>query len=1394
MSTPNKNKHSDKSSGDNSDCFVDETTHLTAENGSGSSKFQSHSGHTSDQDSKDAHIHVKGGDANQNPLIEDDDQVSPTETAYERAYTINVIHYWYALKHACKLRKKKDEPLKLEDLPLLGKTEEVSHKIIELEAAYNKYKANHEEPSLFWPILRVFWRRCFKEQFIVILYCAAKILFTLFLSQILENVQAGNKEAAYHWAYYLFAATIIGVYTHHFSFFQGYKMVTQLRPALIGMIYRKINRLSYFSINQVSIGKIVNIAANDLNILEFQTFFVFYLVISPLVLGASLAILWSLVGPACLTGIAFIFLNWPIQYYLSQLGGKYVGQKNPITDERVKLTNEMIEGIRLLKMYGWEQQYAESIAKTRTKEVALLTKLGYCDYFGGHMLARLAPAFGSFIIFLTYYYMGGTLTASKVYSTIIMLSFLRSATVLYSSTSLRFIAEIRLTFKRIIQLLEVAELDHNKRSEINRPVDPRNGVEFENFYAYWGEKKATEPGVPETLTFENPTLKNINFTVKRGTLCAIVGRIGCGKSTALMSFFDEVPKTTGSLKYAGRLAYVEQETVIYPGTLRSNILFGRPYDERKYKKIVEACCMLDDFKEFPCGDLTEIGEKGVNLSGGQKARTSLARALYSDADVYLLDDPLSAVDTKVAKNLFAKAIRGVLRDKTVILATHQVHFAREAEKVVVLDNGQVKAEGTIDEIIRQDASIMSIFETRNRKASADVTGEQRKSQGERSSHGSRSSQGSQSYRSIVADDEASDEEPLIKKIDAASDAQKEEKGKLISQEKDESSEVGWSTYWYYLKHAGSFWYVLFFVINLVSIELLYVSYNRLLGYWTEGTWTADFTLKILGFIIIAFVLALALREVLFVNFGINASRTLHNKILHRVMNAVIEFFDTNPSGRILNRFSNDVGVLDRFLLQVQNEVIDALFYFSAILATVCVILPWLVLPACALITIILLLVQLLKKFIIQGRGLELLTRSPIYSLFSLTLSGLVSIRVYSQENRFIRDFTHLLNRNARAFSFYYDTVRVFAFWCDFSAGIFACVGIALLLYMDTLDPALMGLTCCYLLSVTDHVQFAMRQTLTHIMQMASTERLKTYTAIPQEAALTLPTDEVLTHNKAWPSQGQVEFNNVYMKYRKNTEHVLKGLTFTAQSAEKIGCVGRTGAGKSSIIQALFRMVEVDKQAVPDSCIRIDGVDTGIIGLHTIRKNISIIPQTPFIFMGTVRKNLDPLKEHSDEAIISALQETNLWDYIKTLPNGLDTDMSNASSVFSVGQKQLICLARTLLQNNKILVLDEATANVDFETDNFIQSKIMDKFKDSTIFTIAHRLSTVANYDRVLVMSKGRAIELDHPYKLLVKEIGDDKITRTDGVFASMVLNTGAKHSAVIFEIAKKSYYDKQTPQ
>lgn len=1393
-----------------------------------------------------------------------DDPVSKTPSNYERTSFLNVLHFFFAVKEIFKIRKKAaTKPVTMKDLPFLGVQEEVNHKIIALEEAYAKYRSKNSKTSLFWPILRIFWTKLLTIQISVLFYNASKMLFTLFLSQLLQRIEEGDKGEAYKWAGALFAAVFVGIYANHQTFFQGARLVGQLKPALIGMIYRKINKISFYSINQVSIGKIVNIAANDLNSFEYDLTYVFYLILAPFVLAGALGLLWSLFGVYCLPGVGCILIVWPVQARFAKVSEKYAEAKNNVTDERVRLTNEMIENIRLLKIYAWDMEFERLISNSREKEIKLLRKLGYTEYFGGHMLSKLAPAIGTFLIFISYQLSGHTLTTDKVYSAVIMLSFLRGATVYFASVGFKFVVEAKLTFERVRQILDMDELNFGSQSTHEPPRNPQNSVEFCDFTASWGESVAMsqenkpskryqlgditkkfkkgknnkgkvfqrEVRTRRTATYELKALSNINISVEQGTLCCLIGKVGCGKSTLLMSFFNEVPKTTGELRYSGRIAYVEQEVSIYPGSARSNVVFGRPYDQNRYQKVVEACCLEDDFKHFPNGDLTEIGERGVNLSGGQKARISLARAVYSDAEIYLLDDPLSAVDTKVAKNLFRNVIRGILREKTVILATHQVHFAKEAEKIVVLEDGKIKAQGNLREIILQNEALLEIFITaKKRKAARPSAGkalsieninvptfvnvEKMKSPMARNEP-----QDSIKLEQIAEenenenDDDDDDDEDEGGKVERKET--KEERGKLVHEENEAANRVSFKTYLYYLKNAGNVFLLLLFFLILASVETLNVLYGWFLGYWSDGMWTANKSMIVLGSIIGGLILALVIRELFFVNISLRASQRIHQRAIKTVVKATVEFFDTNPVGRILNRFSNDMGVLDQGLVSVQNDLLDDSLYFISLLITVWIIIPWLLLPGVVLFAFFGVLIKLGKKAITEGKKLELLTRSPVYSLFSQTLSGVVSIRAYDQRTRFIREFTTLLNTNTRAYNYYYDSARAFGFYCDFFSGIFACAGISILLAFSDLNPSQIGLACSYLISITEYIQWAIRQILMHTMLMSSTARIKSYNDIPQEGALVLPRDkqiarslENLSSNKillesnpialttnnnenpTWPSKGEIQFNDVYMKYREGTEHILKGISFTIKPGEKIGCVGRTGAGKSSIIQALFRMIELDKTASPHSSIMIDGEDISKLGLHTLRQNISIIPQIPCVFSGSVRRNLDPLNVYTEEQVINALQETGLWDYVKSLPQGLNTEMNNSSSVFSVGQKQLICFARALLQKNKILVLDEATANVDFETDNFIQKLLMEKFKGSTIFTIAHRLSTIANYDKVLVLDQGKVVEFDHPYLLLVRGIRDRSITNSHGVFSSMVLNTGMKHSAVILEIARTSFFKK----
>jgi ATP-binding cassette subfamily C (CFTR/MRP) protein 4 len=487
-----------------------------------------------------------------------------------------------------------------------------------------------------------------------------------------------------------------------------------------------------------------------------------------------------------------------------------------------------------------------------------------------------------------------------------------------------------------------------------------------------------------------------------------------------------------------------------------------------------------------------------------------------------------------------------------------------------------------------------------------------------------------------------------------------------------------------------------------------------------------------------------------------------------------------------------MGVLDSFLPMASLDVVDLIALVIALLLTLAIFVPWTLLPTGGAIVVIIFLIYFFYPSIKQTRNYELISRSPLYSQFSATLSGIIIIRSYKQVEHINEKFRDYLNNNLKGTYSYSVTSRVLGFYVDLAYNIAGIGNIFLLLAVGGDGAATASFGLILIVSVTGILQYTIRQMIQTHLLMASAARIQSYCETPSEAAITLPEDEKVK-KEGWPQKGEIDLNKVYMRYRPDTDYVIRDLSLHANSGEKIGCIGRTGAGKSSIIQILFRMVEIDKngEGTQDSSIKIDNVDTQSLGLHLLRNSISIIPQTPFIFRGSVKKNLDPIGTHSDEDLWRALEDVNLKEHVENLDDKLNTDMTNASSVFSVGQKQLVCLARTLLKQSKVLVLDEATANVDLQTDNFIQQKIMEKFSQCTLFTIAHRLSTIANYDKVLVLDKGKKVEFDRPYKLLVKNIGDETITNEQGHFASMVLNTGAKTAQEIFNVAKEHFEKKE---
>ncbi|KAG8328053.1 Canalicular multispecific organic anion transporter 1 [Homalodisca vitripennis] len=879
-----------------------------------------------------------------------------------------------------------------------------------------------------------------------------------------------------------------------------------------------------------------------------------------------------------------------------------------------------------------------------------------------------------------------------------------------------------------------------------------------------------------------PTLRNITLKIKPGQLVAVVGAVGSGKSSLISAFLGEIHKISGYVNTKGRIAYVPQQAWIQNATARENILFGSKVDNKKYLNTVKACALIQDFEMLPGGDSTEIGEKGINLSGGQKQRVSLARAVYNDADIYLLDDPLSAVDSHVGKHIFENVIgpTGVLKNKTRILVTHSVTFLNQVDNIVVLKAGEITEMGTFKELLAKkgefsdflvqhitstndpelETEIEEMIDDDNDKAVLKTKLKLSRSESVVSAALSRSASTKSallsrcgSSKSALLSRSGSARSALITDSsipeDTGCDQSRFNLDKLIQTEKTETGSVKWSVYGHYIKSAGIIISLSTLSFQILS-QALAVTANMWLSAWTKDSTAVvdgvqdlqkrNFYLEIytmLGFgqMVFAVISAVTLA------FGtILASKYLHASMLSNILRCPMSFFDTTPTGRIVNRFGKDVDVLD---ITLPTSISNTLSMTSIVLGAL-VVISWSTPIFLVVIFPVGLIYYVLQKVYVatsrQLKRIESVSRSPIFSHFSESISGASSIRAYGVEKRFIKTLEDRVDANQvclypsivsnRWLSVRLETVgNVLIFF----AALFAVLG------RDELDSGIVGLSISYALQITSILNYAVRMASEVETNIVSVERIKEYAEVPQEAAW----ETQVKPNPEWPSKGTVSFKNYQVRYRKGLELVLKGVTFTVHGGEKIGIVGRTGAGKSSLTLCLFRILEA-----AGGHIYIDGQDISEIGLGDLRSKLTIIPQDPVLFSGTLRQNLDPFEMHSDSDVWQALKLAHLGEFTETLSDGLFHTIAEGGENLSVGQRQLICLARALLRKTQVLILDEATAAIDLETDDLIQQTIRREFRNCTVLTIAHRLNTIMDSDRVLVLDKGTISEFESPLSLL----------------------------------------------
>ncbi|XP_041776524.1 multidrug resistance-associated protein 1-like isoform X3 [Anopheles merus] len=1150
----------------------------------------------------------------------------------------------------------------------------------------------------------------------------------------------------------LFAASLLlallnGQYYYN-TFLSGFR----IRTGLVSAIYRKALRISSAAKKDTTVGEIVNLMAVDAQRFFELTSYMHILWSGVLIIALCVYLLYDILGAAVFAGLGVMILITPVSGVIAtKMRDAQVAQMK-IKDDRVKKMNEILGGIKVLKLYAWEPSFQDNILTVRKEEIGILKRMAYYGA-GIYFTFTIAPFLVTLVSFAVYVLMDeeNILDPQTAFVSLALFNILRFPLGMLPMM-VTFSMQAWVSVKRIDKFLNSAELDPSNVS--NNKSDEALTIKDGTFS--WGD--------------ETPTLKNINLSLRKGQLSAIVGTVGTGKSSLISALLGEMEKISGHVNTDGSIAYVPQQAWIQNATLRDNILFGKAFDQRKYDNVIDCCALRPDLEMLPGGDSTEIGEKGINLSGGQKQRVALARAVYADAEVYLFDDPLSAVDAHVGKHIFEKVIgpSGMLVGKSRLLVTHGISYLPFVENIFVVKDGEISESGSYQQLLDQkgafaefltqhiqeldeaDEDEIKLIQETLKDETAQRIVERSLSIRSGRSGGSNSSIRKKRISRQESKASAKKEDPIIQNLDKAT---------LIEKEESATGAVTWAVYKKYVTAIGfqfGFWSVVFSAINQGSG----IYSSMWLTDWSEDpeaitdTSVRDMYLGVYGALGGVQSIALFIGSVLLALGCLKAAEESHNKLLESSMHMPMSFFDTTPLGRIINRFSKDVDVVDNILPATIRAWLLMLFSVIGVFVVIGISTPIFL----AIVPPLMIIYYFVQRFYIetsrQLKRLESVTRSPIYSHFGESIGGQSTIRAYAQQERFIRESEHRVDYNQLVT---YPTILANR-WLGVRLEIIGSLVILFaalfaILARDTIGQATVGLSISYALQISNVLSFLVRMTAEVETNIVAIERLEEYTVLPREAEW-----QKGTVDKAWPVEGKVEFKDYQIRYREGLDLVIRGISLNVRGGEKIGIVGRTGAGKSSLTLGLFRIVEA-----AGGQIIIDGLDISKMGLHQLRSRLTIIPQDPVLFSGTLRANVDPFKSYSDDQVWKALELSHLKTFVKGLTAGLDHEIAENGENLSVGQRQLVCLARAILRKTKVLILDEATAAVDLETDDLIQKTIRTEFADCTILTIAHRLNTILDSDRVLVLDKGLVAECDSPQNLLANR---------DSIFHSMAKNAG----------------------
>ncbi|KAG7398177.1 hypothetical protein PHYBOEH_011500 [Phytophthora boehmeriae] len=1251
------------------------------------------------------------------------------------------------------------------------------------------------------PVAVAFMRTFKREIFVVLANCFVYIFglsMQSYVAQAILQFLAGEENRFHVGGYWLLlimaVVSILAIGSLNYAFFFSSRTGANMRSLVMDLIYQKSLRLSCVARQEYSTGEVLTLMSVDTERVFSVMMECPWVVVGPVSFIISLVLIGLLFDLASAAGGALTLI---IISAISVRFGNVIAHVQhdllSVIDERVRVTSESLQGIRVMKFYAWEESLARRVEIIRDKEIALLRKFHYYHVTNTVMLF-LTPAFLSGVTLGIYLSINGSISVIDAFTLIAMVNICRTA-LIQLPVAISGLSQARIAFARIDRYLSSNEygqvmLENGAPDEqiAGSPIQRVGTILVRDANFEWplpsssadvllvtsvleddvdcthsladmsnrmlelnrsGSLSITAPR-PSTTTSgaaaglitseieaqQSFRLDGVNLEIEPGSLIMIIGSVGSGKSSLLNGLLGEMTLKRGSVDVRGDISYVSQDTWIRNMNVRDNILFEEPFDAEHYETVLEASQLAMDLHALPHGDRTEIGERGINLSGGQKARVAIARAMYRwNYDILLLDDPLSAVDPHVAHAIFDECVMGLAKNKTRVLVLNSHYdLLTRADKVLVIRDGTIAGDGTYSEVAAMFPELVAATDVAVNSGTVPRSSEDQLE---------------------MANEDATSvpEKPPVYAVPAVVDepthlTKEEDVGQLIQEEDRVKGTVTADVYKTYFNESGmnGLVVILLVVLFYTGSQAVRVVVDWWPSHWAKAmsdtTYSGEaFALWYVGLIVVAAMLTLG-RALFLTESCVRTSKNLHNELFRRVLAAPVNrYFDVTPVGRVLNRFSNDLDQLDSLLPKDYQLLLQHSSMALGSLVVSAFASYWIAVAYIPIIAVFFITGQYFKKTSCEVKRLEGVTRTPVYNLFSETLSGLQTIRAFKMQGAFERMNKMVVDENANMYITYWSAGRWLAARLDMlSVVIIVVVTAYLVSTRGQLSGMTAGISLTYSLMLTSVVQWVMRSVDRVDSAMTSVERLLHFRQIPMEvdASACTPID-----SSVWPSQGAIKFDNLCLKYRPELPLVLRGVSMDIAGGEKVGICGRTGAGKSSLMIALFRICEFESGSVS-----IDGLDISSLKLQELRRSLAIIPQDPVLFSGPLRDNLDPFGEYADAELWTVLQQVHMADNLAKWGAGLDFEVSECGDNLSVGQRQLICIGRALLKNSKIVVLDEATANVDTATDSLIQATIRETFANKTVLIIAHRINTILHCNKIAVMDAGRVAEFGPPTELL----------------------------------------------